>query len=1793
MMCLKILGLSLVILAGWALSPASSKPGWPHKRSLAQRGHLSEMPSEGERCWLGTKVRRPRASPQHHLFGVYPSSPGSSLRPYPVGDLGTHHTGRRLPTAQEMAVSRVGPALTPRAAVRSEAEQPAALRVGDGPVRQSELLGDDGVHLDDQGSKESLGEAGTGGRSATAATMTTTFAHQRAPEPETQRQGLAKTRRRRQVAKGQAEGVHKDLNVSPQHFQRWPKRPLKHGVRTSPSEDSVQNGKGNPYQEAETSNSHGGGLPVLYFSGRRERLLLRPEVLAEIPREAFTVEAWVKPEGGQSNPAIIAGVFDNCSHAVSDKGWALGIRSGKDSGRQDARFFFSLRTDRVKRATIVIGHSRYQPGTWTHVAATYDGQRMALYVDGTQVASSRDQSGPLNSPFMASCRSLLLAGDGSENGHYFRGHLGTLVFWSTALSQSHLQHSPQHPSGVDELTTLVLTATFEPLEEQWVPFRDDEYPRLEVLQGFEPEPETLSPLQPPLCGQTACDNVELISQYNGHWPLRGEKSIRYQVVNICDDEGLNPTVSDEQIRRQHQALLEAFGRYNITWQLSVRRVHNSTLRHRVVLVNCEPSKIGNDHCDPECEHPLTGYDGGDCRLQGRCYSWNRRDGLCHVECNNMLNDFDDGDCCDPAVTDVGKTCFDPDSPNRTYMSVKELKEALRLNSTHFLNVYFASSVRDDLAGAATWPWDKDAVSHLGGVVLNPAYYGMPGHTNIMVHEVGHVLGLYHVFKGVSERESCDDPCRETVPSMDTGDLCADTAPTPKSKLCQDPEPTNDTCGPTHFPGAPFSNYMSYTDDNCTDSFTPNQVARMHCYLDLVYQQWSDSRKPTPIPIPPVVVGQTSQSLTIHWLPPISGVVYDRAPGSVCGGCTEDGAFRQYVHSASSGRVCDSSGYWTPEEAVGPPDVDQPCEPSLQAWSPELHLYHMNMTVPCPAEGCSLQLLFQYPVHADTLTLWVTYLSTDPSQALFDTEILLEHQQSVHLGPLDTLCDTPLTIKLHVDGKVVGVKVYTFDERMEIDAALLTSRPRSPLCASCSPVRYQVLREPPFASGLPVVVAHPHRKFTDLEVTPGQLYQYQVQAMAGAELGEASPPLSHVHGAPYCGDGKVAGHLGEECDDGDLLSGDGCSRTCSLEEGFRCTGEPSLCYAFEGDGICEPFEEETSLVDCGLYTPHGYLDQWATQAYSAHEDKTKCPVSLVTGEPHSMVCTSYYPGLPERHPPAGWFPCMLQGNRSPSRNEGGERPEGSLESEDGAWLKVCFERPGVATAIFIFLASDGPVPGKRPQPAVTLHLTDIGGNNHSLGTYELACQRNPLVVNVSQHPEVPLYRTASVLLNFSSPWVGISAVALRTSSHIGPSVPSDGVPERKGQNHQGQSCVHQPCGEQGSCAPLLLDHTDVVNCTSGGPGHMECSVTCQRGFALQASSGKYLRPVQREILLTCSSGHWDRAAHCAPLDCGVPDPSLVNYATFSCSEGTTFLKRCSASCVPPAKLQGLSPWLTCLEDGLWSLPEAYCKLECGVPPVIPNANLLLPRCLQGHHDVGSACRYECRPGYYVVGGAERQVRNKFLKIHCLEDGTWERGSCAPVVCQPPSPVFEGMYECTNGFELDSQCVLKCNLESERPPILCTKEGRWTEEFKLCEQLQGECPPPPSEQNSVEYKCKQGYGIGAVCSPLCIVPPSDPVVLPENVTADTVEHWMEPVRVQSIVCTGQRQWHPDPVLVHCIQSCEPFQADGWCDTINNRAYCHYDGGDCCPSTLSSKKVIPFAADCDLDECTCRDPKAEENQ
>lgn len=49
-------------------------------------------------------------------------------------------------------------------------------------------------------------------------------------------------------------------------------------------------------------------------------------------------------------------------------------------------------------------------------------------------------------------------------------------------------------------------------------------------------------------------------------------------------------------------------------------------------------------------------------------------------------------------------------------------------------------------------------------------------------------------------------------------------------------------------------------------------------------------------------------------------------------------------------------------------------------------------------------------------------------------------------------------------------------------------------------------------------------------------------------------------------------------------------------------------------MCEPFEKTSSVLDCGPYTPDGYVDLWAAKAYASHQDVKSCPASLVTGEP---------------------------------------------------------------------------------------------------------------------------------------------------------------------------------------------------------------------------------------------------------------------------------------------------------------------------------------------------------------------------------------------------------------------------------------------------------------------------------------------------------------------------------------------------------------------------------------------------
>lgn len=141
------------------------------------------------------------------------------------------------------------------------------------------------------------------------------------------------------------------------------------------------------------------------------------------------------------------------------------------------------------------------------------------------------------------------------------------------------------------------------------------------------------------------------------------------------------------------------------------------------------------------------------------------------------------------------------------------------------------------------------------------------------------------------------------------------------------------------------------------------------------------------------------------------------------------------------------------------------------------------------------------------------------------------------------------------------------------------------------------------------------QFLFREVKHGITYEYRIQTVVGHRVGPPSASLKFHSNSGFCGDGIIQSNNGEECDDGNLRDGDGCSIQCKKEDVFQCKGQPSICYRNEGDGICESFERETVPVDCGFYIPNGFTQQWAIAATGnpIHECEHS-KYDIITGPP---------------------------------------------------------------------------------------------------------------------------------------------------------------------------------------------------------------------------------------------------------------------------------------------------------------------------------------------------------------------------------------------------------------------------------------------------------------------------------------------------------------------------------------------------------------------------------------------------
>lgn len=392
----------------------------------------------------------------------------------------------------------------------------------------------------------------------------------------------------------------------------------------------------------------------------------------------------------------VVGLLDTClpRKLASTRGWFLGVKGQGQDGVSDARFVFHLQTDRAFLPSSVIAHTRYRPLIWHHVILTYDEHYMRLYVNGALVAAGRGQRAAVFSgeEMKKDCRQLLVGG-GVADEQTYRGAVDELLVWRTVLSPADVIKvmATRIPGVTPRSEDLVLSEHFDHLD-RW---------RLLATKSLHHIANDLSDVHwhdwrplVPQCGFTICDDPLLASSYVRHWYLRQKKEVithyyymivtsylqymewqhnclylvfqvRYRVINLADDKGDDAVVTLSHIHQQHDAVRQAFRPYNITWLLDIIQVNNTFLRHRHVLVTCEPHQVGNGYCEDDCRHSMTYDDAGDCNITHIACDVSRLgNGQCDVECNRARHHWDGGDCCDKLSRDIWPTCLDPGSSVR-------------------------------------------------------------------------------------------------------------------------------------------------------------------------------------------------------------------------------------------------------------------------------------------------------------------------------------------------------------------------------------------------------------------------------------------------------------------------------------------------------------------------------------------------------------------------------------------------------------------------------------------------------------------------------------------------------------------------------------------------------------------------------------------------------------------------------------------------------------------------------------------------------------------------------------------------------------------------------------------------------------------------------------------------------------------------------------------------------------------------------------------------------------------------
>ncbi len=165
----------------------------------------------------------------------------------------------------------------------------------------------------------------------------------------------------------------------------------------------------------------------------------------------------------------------------------------------------------------------------------------------------------------------------------------------------------------------------------------------------------------------------------------------------------------------------------------------------------------------------------------------------------------------------------------------DLKNLIQWNPRDYINIWIvkkmcSTSVGCDVVGYARFPTSHGMPED--GIVVEAGYTGT-SHINssVLVHEMGHYLGLFHTFQGQCKNDDCltdgdrvcDTPPDQSIARVECGNSVnsCDTDVNPSDSNNPFTTDQNDM----------YINYMDYGDPSCYSMFTIGQRERMHFTIE--------------------------------------------------------------------------------------------------------------------------------------------------------------------------------------------------------------------------------------------------------------------------------------------------------------------------------------------------------------------------------------------------------------------------------------------------------------------------------------------------------------------------------------------------------------------------------------------------------------------------------------------------------------------------------------------------------------------------------------------------------------------------------------------------------------------------------------------------------------------------------------------------------------------------------------------------------------------------------------------------